>query len=414
MSSDWLELQFPEAVDFKEGPGIMARDFREEGVPLIRVAGLSGSSSVLNGCNYLDPDKVEAKWSHFKLLAGDTLLSTSASLGRVAVAGPEAEGAIPYTGIIRMRPRDSRVEPSFIPYLLRGPHFQRQAEAMGSGSVLKHFGPSHLKQMTVMLPPVEHQRRIAWVLGSLDNKIDSNRRLAALLQETVAAVFHARFTDFVGVEEFDDSEIGRIPRGWTAGSLGDIAVVHRQLLSGVSDLPYIGLDLMPRGSTILTEWRTEDAPTGQAARFEEGDILFGKLRPYFKKVGVAPIAGRCSTEILVLRPRATDYGLLLGHVASQRFIDHCVAVSRGTRMPRAEWKDAAGFAIAIPPTDASREFSEVVRRVYAMIRGLTHESRVLAEIRDALLPKLISGEIRVPDTADPDEVIGPAAEHVAA
>lgn len=172
---------------------------------------------------------------------------------------------------------------------------------------------------------------------------------------------------------------------------------------------------MPRGSTILTEWLTEKAPTGQGATFERGDILFGKLRPYFKKVGVAPIAGRCSTEILVLRPTRPEYhGLLLGHVASDRFIEHCDAVSRGTRMPRAEWRDASAFEIAIPPAELAAEFSQFVKTRYSQIIALTHQSRTLAAVRDALLPKLISGEIRVPDTADPEEVIGPAAENAAA
>jgi type I restriction enzyme S subunit len=242
----------------------------------------------------------------------------------------------------------------------------------------------------------------------VDDKIDSNRRLARLLEETAAALFRARFVDFVGVEEFDDSELGPIPRGWRAGSLADIASVYRDFGSGQNELPYIGLDAMPRKSTVLADWSTADAPRGQTARFERGDILFGKLRPYFHKVGVAPIRGRCSTEILVLRPiDPMRYGLLLGHVSSTAFIDHCVAVSRGTRMPRAEWKDAGTFRIALPSAPTLREFDDLVRTLYAQIISLTHESRTLAAARDALLPKLISGEIRVPDTTDPAEVIEP-------
>jgi type I restriction enzyme S subunit len=253
-----------------------------------------------------------------------------------------------------------------------------------------------LADLRIPIPPDGDVSAISSVLGALDDKIDSNRRLAGLLEETTATLFRARFVDFVGVEEFEESEIGKIPANWNAGVIADIASPYRQFVKGESDLPYIGLDLMPRGSTVLTEWATDDAPTGQAATFVAGDILFGKLRPYFRKVGVAPITGRCSTEILVLRPRDPDlYGVLLGHVASQAFIDHCTAVSRGTRMPRAEWSDAGAFRVAIPPSAAAREFSDFTRSIYAQIQGITYESRTLAAIRDALLPKLISGEIRV-------------------
>lgn len=345
---------------------------------------------------------------------GDLILCREAPVGPVARVPAHPPVCLGQRTVL-LRANPEIIDPRYLMYALLAPTTQSVLRAMSEGSTVPHLNVADVRRFPIEVPSRAEQERVADVLCAMDDKVDSNRRLASLLEQLAATVFRARFVDFVGVEEFEESEIGPIPRGWVPGILADVAEVHRQLLNGASDQPYIGLDLMPRGSTILTEWRTEDAPTGQAARFEEGDILFGKLRPYFKKVGVAPIAGRCSTEILVLRPRAAEhYAVLLGHVASQRFIDHCVAVSRGTRMPRAEWKDAAGFAIAIPPTNASREFSEVVRRVYAMIRGLTHESRVLAEIRDALLPKLIAGEIRVPDTADPDEVIGPAAEHVAA
>lgn len=401
MKSDWPEVPFPEVIDFREGPGIMARDFRDEGVPLIRVAGLSGASSVLRGCNYLDREIVEAKWSHFRVAPGDTLLSTSASLGRVAVVAEEAEGAIPYTGIIRMRPADTRVLSSFIPHLLSGPHFQRQAEAVGSGSVLRHFGPSHLRTMTVVLPPVDEQQRISWVLDSLGDKIENNRRIAEILEQIAATLFTARFVDFVDHDDLVDSELGPIPRSWSVRPLGEVGVVHRDITKGPTDLAYIGLDAMPRGSTVLSTWTTgEDAPNG-GARFMAGDILFGKLRPYFRKVGVAPIQGRCSTEILVLRPiNPAYYGFLLGHVSSQQFIDHCAAVSRGTRMPRAEWTDAGTYKVAVPPAELAEDFSALVRSFYSKIGTLTHQTQTLGAIRDSLLPRLISGQLAVSEAED--------------
>jgi len=301
-------------------------------------------------------------------------------------------------------------EPRFVYYALNTISFG----AFNSGSAQASLNRNLIANIPVAIPPLEEQRRIAGVLGAPDHKIDSNRRLAQLLEEIAQAEFQARFVDCIGSETFEDSELGPIPTGWRAGVLGEIGSVHRDLIKGASDSPYVGLDLMPRGSTVLTEWRAEDAPTGQAALFDVGDVLFGKLRPYFRKVGVAPIAGRCSTEILVLRPRKPQYyGVLLGHVASEAFIAHCVAVSRGTRMPRAEWKDAAAFKIAIPPEEVAAAFTALAQDLYAKIRGLIHESRTLASIRDTLLPRLVSGQIRVPDTADPADVVQPLVNEAA-
>ena len=197
MAADsWSEIPFEDAIDFQEGPGILARDFREDGVPLIRLAGLTRGRPLLQGCNYLDPEAVEKRWSHYRLRLGDTLLSTSATLGRVAVVDAEAEGSIPYTGIIRMRPRDDRMYSPFIPYLLEGPHFQQQAEMVGAGSVIRHFGPMHLRQMTVSLPPLHIQRTITETMSRLDQRIELNRRMCETLETLTRAIFKSWFIDF--------------------------------------------------------------------------------------------------------------------------------------------------------------------------------------------------------------------------
>ena len=189
----WQERAFEDVIDFREGPGILAKDFREHGIPLVRLAGLNGGASLLEGCNFLDPEAVSTRWSHFRLELGDILLSTSASLGRIAVVGQKGIGAVPYTGIIRMRPRGDDLYAPFIRYLLEGPDFQLQAEMVGVGSVIRHFGPMHLRQMTVRIPPLPEQRAIAHVLGTLDDKIELNRRMNETLEEMARALFKSWF-----------------------------------------------------------------------------------------------------------------------------------------------------------------------------------------------------------------------------
>ncbi|MDP9479363.1 MAG: restriction endonuclease subunit S, partial [Actinomycetota bacterium] len=130
--------------------------------------------------------------------------------------------------------------------------------------------------------------------------------------------------------------------------------------------------------------------------FRSGEILFGKLRPYFHKVGVAAVDGVCSTDILVVAPRQPYwYGLVLGYLSSVELVNHADATSSGTRMPRAKWSDLALFPITIPPDEIAGSFTENVRPLIERIQVNIHQSRVLAAIRDALLPKLLSGEVRV-------------------
>jgi len=146
----WRVDKFPAGTEFREGPGILAKDFYKEGVPLIRLAGLKNGVSLLDGCNFLDPVKVDQKWSHFKLKEGDILLSSSASLGRVAEVNNSAVGTIAYTGIISFRPIIGITNRRFLRHFLQSNVFQNQVAMAGVGSVLNHFGPTHIKNMSIL------------------------------------------------------------------------------------------------------------------------------------------------------------------------------------------------------------------------------------------------------------------------
>jgi hypothetical protein len=148
--------------------------------------------------------------------------------------------------------------------------------------------------------------------------------------------------------------------------------------------------------------RGKDVSSGKSA-FRRGDILFGKLRPYFHNVAVGPFGGICSTDVMVLRPKALGWcGFALGHVNSDQFIDYAMARSEGTRMPRAKWADVAAYAVHLPSSQALRDYEQLVIPNIERQRLLTTQCWQLERMRDALLPPLLSGEIRV----DEGEVVG--------
>jgi type I restriction enzyme S subunit len=343
------------------------------------------------------PDDAAVALRNVTVEAGDVLLNiTGQSVARCCVVPETVLPARVNQHVAIVRPDIEKLDSRFLQYALIANKPRLLGLASG-GATREALTKAMIAEFEIEAPEIQEQRRISAVLGSLEEKIENNRRLAETLENILGALFKAQFVDFVGYEDLVESDIGLIPRGWSVSPLSDLGGVHRDLRRGPTNSPYIGLDDMPRGSMILTKWKTVGAPEGQSANFTEGDILFGKLRPYFRKVGVALIDGRCSTEILVLRPDDPSYyGFLLGHVISQRFIDHCVAVSRGTRMPRAEWKDAGAYGVAVPPQEVSAEFTAFTKTFYEVIRGLVHELHTLAAIRDLLLPRLTSGQIRVP------------------
>lgn len=155
----WLWERLPNVALFQEGPGIMAKDFRDKGVPLIRISGMHGPVVSLDGCNFLDEEMVAKKWNHFRLDEDDIVLSSSASLGKVSKVKKDAIGSIVYTGLIRFKPFRSLYDEYLIRFL-GSSEFERQIDGSKRGAAILHFGPTHLRGMILPVPPFAEQRRI--------------------------------------------------------------------------------------------------------------------------------------------------------------------------------------------------------------------------------------------------------------
>lgn len=411
-----IELPLSELVEFQEGPGILAKDFHDHGVPLVRLAGLGGYEVSLEGCNYVSEALASSKWNHFRLRQGDILISTSASFGRPAVVREEAEGSIFYTGIIRFRSKSPRLDDGYLRVFLGSEAFMRQAEAMASGSVIRHFGPSHLRAMTIPLPNITHQQQIAHVAGELEQRIELNRRISDTLEAMARAIFRDWFVNFgptqakMGRREpylkpelwslfADQFDHEGVPDGWHRGRLQEIASSPPRTVlpqAVAPSTPYIALEHMPRRSIALSEWARAAKATTTKSEFKAGEFLFGKLRPYFHKVGVAPVDGICSTDIVVVAPKQQHWSaFVLACISSDEFVEHSNLSSTGTKMPRSSWPIMRSYELALPPEQVAEAFEALCGPLIERIIANVHESRTLAVLRDLLLPKLMSGEIGV-------------------
>jgi type I restriction enzyme S subunit len=311
----------------------------------------------------------------------------------------------------------------FLRYLIGSLEFTQHIHAITTGTAVPHISGRQIKDFAFALPPLAEQKAIAAVLGALDDKIELNRRMNATLEAMARALFQSWFVDFDPVrakldgrppaaldpataalfpEHLEDSPLGHIPKGWTAGKLGDIGTNSRRAVQP-SDIapntPYIALEHMPRRCIALGDWDdSADVASGKSA-FKKGEVLFGKLRPYFHKVGVAPFDGVCSTDILVLSPKSPEwFGFLLGHASSDELIQFTDLASTGTKMPRTNWSDISSFKVVLPPKPIAAAFTRIIQPMLDRIRANTEQSRTLATLRDTLLPKLLSGELSLAAT----------------
>ena len=185
----WKWVNISEMSLFQEGPGILAKDFRESGIPLIRIAGMQNDILSLDGCNYLDEEMVVNKWSHFRLDLGDILISTSASMDKICEVDEQTVGAIPYTGQIRFKMLGD-VSKQYFKWFIKSPCYKKQIDNQKTGGMIKHYGPTHLKKMYIPLPPLAEQKRIVAKIEELLPYVD---RYAAAYEKLEQ--FNAKFPE---------------------------------------------------------------------------------------------------------------------------------------------------------------------------------------------------------------------------
>ena len=296
-----------------------------------------------------------------------------------------------------------KYNPYFVYYLLKTK--TDVIKSVASGAATPIVKKSTFASIDVCVPSLPTQRKIAAVLSPYDDLIENNTRRIEILEEMARTIYREWFVEFsfpgheqVGMVE---SELGLIPQGWEVGTLGDLAESVRRNIKPNDinqETPYFGLEHLPRKSIALSNWDSVDSINSAKLAFKKGEILFGKIRPYFHKVGVAPLDGICSSDAIVIRPKRNEcFAMTLSCVSSEHFIEYATTTSQGTKMPRADWKVLVKYPVIISPDQLTQRFSSFVQDVVDKIQNLIFQNKNLRQTRDLLLPKLISGEIDVSD-----------------
>jgi len=325
----------------------------------------------------------------------DILITTEAPLGEIAQLRTTEKVALAQR-VILLRGKPDIIDQQYYFQALKSPFVQAETTVLG-------IKQSELRQVRIPYYPLPTQRKIATILGAYDDLIKNNTRRIRILEEMAQALYREWFVNFrfPGHESVKmvESELGLVPEEWRVKRLGDIAQETRRSISPDQidpETPYIGLQHLPRKSIALSEWSVANEVKSTKLSFKVSEILFGKIRPYFHKVGVAPVDGVCSSDTIVISPKDSNYfSIVLACVSSEEFVSHATQTSQGTKMPRADWKVLIKYPVVIPPPPILTRFDEFMRDVVNQIRNMIFRNRNLHHTRDLLLPKLISGEVDV-------------------
>lgn len=410
-----------------------------DGVPIVRVNNIRNGRIDTTDMLKVQSD-IEAKFRRSRLRGGEVLLTLVGTLGEVAIVPEDLRGwnVARAVGVIPVRDDPGSL---WVSICLRSAFIQHCIRTWATTTVQATFNLRDLAKLPIPIPPKETREAIAGVLGALDDKIELNRRMNATLEAVARALFQSWFVDFDPVRRnldqrgqkseirkvkretgpgtdrsnftfqsssfdhlfpaaFQHSELGEIPHGWRLGTLGELVQLRTDRVDATpakDSTRYIALEDMPSKSIDLSYFQLGSAVNSSITAFRKGDVLFGSMRPYFHKVGLAFFDGITRTTTFVLRPRKDCFRhFALLHFFSDDVVAHSTTASVGTTIPYVRWDSMESYRIPIPQDSLLAAFEKTVSPLVERIAAQGEESRTLATLRDTLLPKLLSGELCVP------------------
>lgn len=440
MAGEWASMVFTDAVQVN--PSVPLR--KGQKYPFVEMQAVEPS--------WRDVSESERRVftsSGARFMSGDTLMARITPClenGKIARYRPCCGGNEPAFGsteFIVIRGRDGVTDNDYVYYLTNWQEFRHFAVSQMTGSSGRQRVPaSALENFLVPVPPLAEQRAIAHILGTLDDTIELNRRMNRTLEEMARAIFKSWFVDFDPVraksavrrehptwtdeqvgraacpklkpeiaalfpDSFQDSELGEIPMGWSLRPLPEIMHINpTRLLPKGTLAPYLDMANMPtQGPSPDTFVMRE---MGSGIKFRNGDTLIARITPCLENGKTAFIdsladgeVGWGSTEYIVFRPKGAIpplFAYLLARTDEFRMfaIQQMTGSSGRQRVPAASLEK---YRIVTPDIDSPLylNFGNIVSPMFDRIRASMLQSRTLTAFRDALLPKLLSGELQAPD-----------------
>lgn len=393
------------------------------GYPYIAIPQLRGGRIDLSDVRRIKQEHFIDWTRKAKPAANDVILSRRCNPGETAVVPPDLELALGQN-LVLLRADGTKVYPPFLRWLVRGPEWWEQiGKFLNVGAVFDSLRCADVPNFELRIPPLPEQRAIAHILGTLDDKIELNGRTIETLEAMARALFKSWFVDFDPVRakadgrdpglpkpiadlfpsSLEESEVGEIPKAWRSAPLPDLIDVNptRPLQKGAM-ASYLDMANMPtRGHSPD---KVVHRPFGSGVRFANGDTLVARITPCLENGKTAFVdflkTGEVawgSTEYIVLRPRPplpAEFAYCLARSAEFRdFAIRSMTGSSGRQRVPAE--SLSHFRVVATPRPIAELFAKIVRPLFVQSRVATEESRSLSALRETLLAKLISGELRV-------------------
>lgn len=387
------------------------------GVPLV-------TAKVIKGGRIKTPDEFIAKSDYESWMRrampkrGDMVMMTKAPLGEVAqLDGSKIALA---QRVITLRGKPDLPDNTFLKFLMQSAEVQEELRSCAARTTVLGIRQSEIHKVDLPLPPPAEQKRIAPILGTLDDKIELNRRMNATLKETAQALFQSWFVDFDPVKRsadgraqrpedslfpssFKDSEMGEIPKGWRTAQIVEMCEINGWTLGKkdeLSELECVEISEVNRGDIAnITIYMRGDEPSRVRRRLRHGDTVLPTVWPdrgsYFLALN-PPEKRVASTGFAVLTPTKVHWSFLHAALTLPNVFEHLGHVADGGAYPAARPEIIGVMQVAAPSDPQILEaFHRICGPLFEQAEANCKQSRTLAMMRDTLLPQLLSGELNV-------------------
>jgi type I restriction enzyme S subunit len=454
MAGEWRECTIGElcdagVVELQTGPfgtQLHAHDYVEDGVPVVPTEAIRNRQIDHSVLPKISPGKAEELARH-RLELGDILFARRGvqATGHIGCVREAEDGFLCGTGAIRLRVRrdTSSVSPDFLSHVLANPASVEWFKFHAIGATMPNLNEGIIRSFPFQIPPLHEQHAIAQILSTLDDKIELNRRMNETLEAMARALFKSWFVDFDPVrakhalskvegaegrdpglpnhladlfpDSFEDSELGVIPEGWKVEELGELinTVKGRSYKSEElipSDTALVTLKSFARGGGYRPDGLKPFAGTYKPEQvIEPGELVIACTdvtqaaevigRPAMVRGAAGYRTLVASLDTLIVRPRKVNmtrsFLYFLG--GTEAFVAHTYAHTTGTTVLHLAKEAVPSFKFALPTVPLIQRFDSISKFALSRMQSAEEQSDTLANLRDTLLPKLISGEVRVKD-----------------
>lgn len=428
MAAEWDEVPLERLVEADRGisygivqPGTAVSD----GVPIVRVSDIRNNRIAVGEPLKVSPS-IEAAYSRTRLKGGELLVTLVGTVGEAAIVPDSLAGwnVARAVGVIPVR---KEIGSYWVQLALQSPTIRHLIDSRLNTTVQATLNLRDLSQLPIVLPPPREREAIAHIVGTLDDKIELIRRMNATLETMARALFKSWFVEFDPVrakaegrdpgfpkivadlfpDTFNYSELGDIPNGWQLAPIGDVADIVGGSTPSTRESRYWDgqynwatpkdLSALPVPVLLDTERRITDAGLHQISSglLPKGTVLLSSRAPIgYLAVAEVPVA--VNQGFIAMKAKKGVSNLFLLFWASLSH-DRIVSRANGSTFLEISKGNFRPISVVTPTANIMDAFERVARPVYERIVQSERESRTLTALRDALLPKLISGELRVKD-----------------